>query len=178
MPPLPSGGEPRYGNIQEEDHGRGSVIQGATKGPGDVRIVRRDAGGRLPVDSSDDSTREGGGATATVDHPSRGKGPPGIPDVLSGKGGTADILCGRVPGESGDEDGNVGALHAPACPQHRGDVGGRKLPPPTVRLVRHAVPPEGAEQEAPGDRTVTQGNKKEETKAGRDGDEGELGAGV
>ena len=80
-----------------------------------------------------DSTWEGGGATATVDHAGHGKGPPGILDVLSGKGGTADMPRGRVPGESGDEDGNAGALRALACPRHRGDAGGWKLPPPTVR---------------------------------------------
>ena len=36
--------------------------------------------------------------------------------------------CGGVPRENGDEDGDAGALCAPACPQHRGDAGGRKLP--------------------------------------------------
>ena len=85
---------------------------------------------------------------------------------------------GGVPGESDDEDGNPGALRAPACPRHRGDARGRKIPPPTVRPVRHAGPPEGAERAAPGDRTVPQGSGKKETVAFRDGDEGELRAGV
>ena len=75
-----------------------SVIQVATKGPGGVRRVRIDDGGRLPFESSIDSTRDGGGVTVTVDHPGRRKGPPGIPGVLSGKGGTADMPSGRVPG--------------------------------------------------------------------------------
>ena len=135
MPTLTGGGEPHYDSIREEDHGRGSVIQGETMGPGGVRRVRRDDVCRLHIESSDDSTWEGSGATAAVDHPGRGKGPPGIPDVLSEKGGTVDIPRGRVPRESGDEDGNVGALRALACPQHHGDAGGSKLPPPLVRLV-------------------------------------------
>ena len=78
--------------------------------------VQRTAGGRLPVESSDDSTWESVGAKTPVDHPGRGHGPPGIIDALSGKGGTAEMPCGGVPGENGDEDGDVGALRIPACP--------------------------------------------------------------
>ena len=85
---------------------------------------------------------------------------------------------GRVSGESGSEDGNAGELYAPACPQHHGDSGGRKLSPPTVRQVRHIGPLEGAERAAPGESTVPQGSGKEETAAGREGDEGEIGVGV
>ena len=58
-----------------------------------------------------------------------------IQDVLPDKGGTADMSRGRVPGDTGNKDGNAGALCAPACPRHRGDAGGRKLPPPTVCQV-------------------------------------------
>ena len=53
----------------------------------------------------------------------------------------------------------------------------RKLPPPTVRQVQHAGPPEGAEWASPGDRAVCERSGEEETAAGRDGDEGEVGAG-
>ena len=117
--------------------------------------MRRAAGSRLPVESSDDSTWEGGGATTSVVHPGRGKVPPGILDVLYGKGETADMPRGGVPGETGDEDGNAGALFVTACPRHRGDTGGRKLLPPTVLQVRHAGTPEGAERAAPRDRAVS-----------------------
>ena len=113
-----------------------------------------------------------------MDQTGRGEGAPELPDVLSGKGGTAEMPRVGVPGESGDEDGNAGALRAPACPQQRGDAGGRKLPPPTVRPVQHAGPQEGAKRAAPGDCAVPQGSRKEEMAAGRDRDEGELGAGV
>ena len=113
-----------------------------------------------------------------MDYHGRSKGPPGIPDVLSGKGGTADIPCGGVPTESGDGDGNAGALCAPECPQHRGDAGGRNPPLPTVLQVRHEGPQEGAERAAPGDRAVPQGGGEEETAAEREGDKAELGAGV
>ena len=76
------------------------------------------------------------GAKMPVDNTERGQGVPGVPDVLSGKGGTADVPRGGVPGESGDEDGNAGALSAPSSPRHRGDSVGRKLSPPKVRPVR------------------------------------------
>ena len=79
---------------------------------------------------------------------------PLIPDVLSGKGGTAEMPRGGVTGETGDEDGNAGALCAPACPRHHGDAGGRKLPPPTVHQVQHAGPLEGAEWAPPGNFAV------------------------
>ena len=42
---------------------------------------------------------------------------------------------GGVPGETGNEDGNAGALRATECPRHRGDSEVRKPPPPTVRQV-------------------------------------------
>ena len=140
--------------------------------------MRVDSGGRIPVDSSDDSTWEGGGETVAMDHTGRGEWPPELPDVLSGKGGTAEIPCGGVPRESGDEYGNAGALRALACPQHRGDSGVRKLPPPIMRPVQHISPPEGAERAAPGYSTMPQGSRKEETTAGGGGDVGEFGAGI
>ena len=69
--------------------------------------MRRAAGSRLPVESSDDSTWEGGGEMATMDHTGRGEGAPELLDVLSGKWGTTEIPRGGVPGESGEEDGNA-----------------------------------------------------------------------
>ena len=87
---------------------------------------------------------------------------------------------GGVPRVSGKDDVNAGALRAPACPRHRGYYIGRKLPPPTVRPVLHAGPPEGVEQVAPGYRTVPQGGGTEETASGGGGggNAGEFGAGV
>ena len=154
MPPLPGGRKHHYGGVQEEYYRGGTLIQRMTAGSGGVRRVRRAAGSWIPVESSDDSIWEGGGATKPVDHPDREKGPPGIPDFISGKGGTADMPRGGVPGENGDKYRNAGALRAPACTQHRSDSGGRKFPPPTVRQVQHAGPLEGAERAAPGDRAV------------------------
>ena len=98
--------------------------------------MRGDAGGRIPVESSDDSTWEYNGETAAMDHTGRGEGTPELTDFLSGKGGTAEMSRGGVPRESGDEDGNAGALSAPSSPRHRGDSVGRKLSPPKVRPVR------------------------------------------
>ena len=37
-------------------------------------------------------------------------------DVLPDEGGTAVMSRGRVPGDTGNEDGNAGAFRAPACP--------------------------------------------------------------
>ena len=140
--------------------------------------MRADAGVWLPVKSSDDSTWEGGRKMAEMGHIGRREGAPELPDVFPGKGRTAETPRGRVPGESGDKDNNAGAFRAPACPQHRGDSGERKLPLPTVRPVRHASPPEGAEQAAPGDNTVPQGGGTEKMTAGGGTDAGEFGAGV
>ena len=83
---------------------------------------------------------------------------------------------GGVHGQSGDKDGNAGALRAPACPRHRGDSGGRKIPSPTVRPVQHASPPAGVEQAAPGHSAVQEGGGTEEMTAGRGRDAGEYGA--
>ena len=116
--------------------------------------MRRDVGSRIPVDSYGDSTQEGGGDTAAMEHTGRGDQTPDLQDVLPGKERTAEMSGGGVPIQSGDEDGNAGALRAPACPQHRGGSVGRKPPPPTVRPMRHAGPPEVLERTAPGHSTV------------------------
>ena len=68
-------------------------------GSGRVLGVQRTAGGWLPVESYDESTWESGGAKTLVEHPGRGQGPPGIPDVLSEKRGTADLPRGGCPGK-------------------------------------------------------------------------------
>ena len=143
-----------------------------------MRLVRRYVGGRIPVKSSDDSTWEGGGETAAMEHTGHGNRTPDLPDVLPGEGRTAEMPSGRVPGQSGDKDGNAGALRAPACPQHRGDNVGKKLPPPTVRPVRHASPPAGVERTAPEHSAVQKGDRMEETTAGGGGYAGEYGAGL
>ena len=56
---------------------------------------------------------------------------------------------GGLPGESGNKDGNAGALLAPECPQHHGDSGGGKIPPPTVRPMQHAGHQAGLERTSP-----------------------------
>ena len=83
-----------------------------------------------------------------------------------------------MPGPSGDEDGNAGALTAPLCPQHRGCSVGGKLPPPTVRPMQPAGPPVGPERQASVQGPLCQGSGEKEAAAHRGGDEGELGAGL
>ena len=78
--------------------------------------MRGDVGGQIPVESSDESTREGGGETAAMGHTGRGEWSPELPDVFPGEGRNAEMPSGGVPRQSGNEDGNAGALRAPACP--------------------------------------------------------------
>ena len=131
-----------------------STYQGVDKGVGVLRRVWRDVGGRIRVESYDDSTQEGGGDTAAMEHNGRGDWTPDLQDFLPGKGRTAEMSSGGVPGKRGNEDSNAGALRAPAYPQHRGDHVERKPPPHTVHLMRHAIPPESVERAAPGHSTV------------------------
>ena len=65
---------------------------------------------------------------------------------LPGDGRPTELPGGGMPGPSGDEDGNAGALTALSCPQHRGHSGGGKPSPPIVHLMRHSSPPTGAER--------------------------------
>ena len=125
----------------------------------------RTPGGRVNVESSDDSTWESGGVPTSMDTPD-GKRGQDIQDVFPDEGGTAAISYGRVPGDTGNEDGNAGALRALACPRHRGDSGGRKLLPPTVCQVRHSDLQEGAHWAPPGDRAVCKRGGEEVTAAG------------
>ena len=86
--------------------------------------------------------------------PPDGKRGQDVQDVLPDEGGTAEMSRGGVHRGPSNKDGNAGALRAPARPRHRGDAGGRKLPPPTVSQVLHAGPQEGAQWAPPGDRAV------------------------
>ena len=77
------------GNLSTAAYGRsvtggGTYIQGEAKGTGGVRRVRRNVGSRIPVKSYGDSTQEGGGDTAAMDHTGRGDWTPDLQDVLPG----------------------------------------------------------------------------------------------
>ena len=89
-----------------------------------------DVGVRIPVDSYDDSTWEGGVDTAEMEHTGRRDRTPDLQDILTRKGRNTEMSSGRVPGQSGNKDGYAGTLRAPACPRLRGDSGGGN-PPPT-----------------------------------------------
>ena len=110
-----------------------------------------------------------------MEHPDRGGW---ASDDLPGKGRPTELPGGGMPGPSGDEDVNVGALPAPACPRHHGYSGGGKLPPPTVRPMIHSGPPVGLKRQAPGHGIVCQGGGAEEVAARGGGDEGKFGAGL
>ena len=127
--------------------------------------MRRAVGVRIPFESYDDSTWESGGDTLAMEHPGRGDRASDLQDDLTGEGRTAELSSGGMPVQSGDKDGNVGALRAPEYPRHRGNSVERKLPPPTVRPMRHAGPQASLERTATGHGTVCKGGGAEEMKA-------------
>ena len=78
--------------------------------------VRRVYGSMILDKSSDDSTWEGGGDTASMENPGCGGRATDFPNDFPGEGRPAELPGGGMPGTSGDKDGNVGALPAPECP--------------------------------------------------------------
>ena len=62
--------------------GGGTYIQGEAIETGGLQRVQRDVGGRIPVESYDDSTWEGGGDTAAMEHTSRSDQNPDLQGVL------------------------------------------------------------------------------------------------
>ena len=83
-----------------------------------------------------------------------------------------------MPGPSGDEDGNAGALPVPACPRHRGHYGGGKPFQPMLHPMRNAVPLAGPEWQAPSHSSVRQGSGAEEAAAIGGVVEGDLREGI
>ena len=82
VPALPGDGrKDNTRGIREETHGKGKVIHGAAARTGGMRGVWRTTGGRVNVESSDDSTWESGGAKTPMDTPEIDQGPD-IQDVL------------------------------------------------------------------------------------------------
>ena len=76
---------------------------------------------------------------------------------------------------SGDEDGDAGTFYAPACPGHSGHFGAEKHPPPTVPLMRYAVPLAYTKRKTPCHHKVRQGSGAEEAAVSGGGTEGEYG---
>ena len=52
---------------------------------------------------------------SATEHPGRGDWDSDFQDDLPGEGRPAVLTGGGMPGQSGNEDGNAGALPAPAC---------------------------------------------------------------
>ena len=75
-----------------------------------MRRMRRVVGRGIPVESYDDSTWERGGYTSEMEHPGRGDWASGFQDDLPGNGRPAELPGGGMPGQSGNKDGNTGAL--------------------------------------------------------------------
>ena len=139
MPPLPGGKESVGGGVREEGHGGRPHVHGASEGTGIMQGVRRFDGGGIPDESSDGSIWEGGGDTTAMEKPGRRGRATDFTNEFPGKGRSAEIPGGGMPGPSGDKYGNAGAITEMACPQHRGNSGGGKLPPPTVRPLQHPL---------------------------------------
>ena len=72
MSPLSGGRDPVGSSIREEGHGGRAHVQRAVEGTGVMRRMRRVFADRIPDESYDDSTWEGGGDTAAMEHPSLG----------------------------------------------------------------------------------------------------------
>ena len=149
MSPLSGGREYVKRSVQEEGHGGRTHVQGASEGIGIIQGVRSVDGGRITDESSDDSTWKGGGDTAAMENLSRRGRATEFPNDFTGKRRPAEMPGGGMPGPSGKEDGNAGALPAPECPRHHGHSGGGKLPPPMVRPMQHYGPPAGPERQTP-----------------------------
>ena len=113
-----------------------------------------------------------------MENPGRGDWASDFQNDLPGQGRPADLPSGRIPRQSGDKDSNAGALLALACPQHRGDSGGGKPPPPTLRPMQHAGSQAGPEQTAPDHGTVCKWGGAEKTTDRGGGEKGEFGAGL
>ena len=94
--------------------------------------VQGDGGSGIPGESLDDSKWEGGGDVTELEYPGCGGWATDFTNSIPGKGRPVELPGRGMPGPSGNEDSNAGALPAPACPQQRGHSGGGKSPPPTV----------------------------------------------
>ena len=113
--------------------------------------------GWIPVESHDESTREGR-TTATPLGPSDNWGAQDVQNEFSDEGRQATVTSGGMPSSVRDMIGDAGALRAPARPQHRGHIGGGQPPPTTVPPVRPAGLQEGAQWAPPGDQPVQEGS--------------------
>ena len=69
LPPLSGGREPVRSSVWEEGHGGRPHVQGAFEGTGIMQRVRKVVGGRIPDESYDYSTWEGGRNTTEMEHP-------------------------------------------------------------------------------------------------------------
>ena len=82
----------------------------------------------IPVESYDDSTREGR-TTATPLGPPDNWGAQDVKNEFSDEGRQTTVPGEGMPGGVRDTSGDAGALCAPARPRRRGYTGGGKPPP-------------------------------------------------
>ena len=142
------------GVVQEAYHEGGPQIQGAPEGTSSLQGVQGEDGGGILGKSYDESAWAGGRGATELENPGHGGRTTDFSNGFPIQGRPAELSGGGMTGPSVKEDGNEGSLPTPACPQHRGHSGGGNPPPTTVHLMRHADPPAGAEQKAPGHRVV------------------------
>ena len=74
--------------------------------------MRGDYGGGIPVESPDDSAWEGVRDATELKNPGRRGRAMDISNGIPGQGRPVELPSGGIPGPSGDEDGNAGALPA------------------------------------------------------------------
>ena len=128
---------------------------------GPVWVVRGGDGSRICGRSQDDSEWAGGRGAAELENLIDRGISADLSNGLPVQGRPAELPGGGMPGTSGDEDGDAGALPAPEFPRHRVYYGGGKPPPPTVHTMRHSGPLAGTERQAPCHSSVCQGSGAE-----------------
>ena len=102
--------------MRETDHRGRLHVQRAAEGTGAMKGVRRVVGGGIPDESSDNSTWEGGKDMTAMEHPGRRVWALDFHNYVPREWKPVELPGGGMPRPSGYEDGNAGALPAPAFP--------------------------------------------------------------
>ena len=141
MQTVPGGRQPIRGGVRTKDDREGADVSGETKGAGRVWGLREGDGGRVAGISLDYVAWEGKGGQVELERISHGRRRnTDLSDRVPNQGRDEGMPSGGLPRKGWDTDGNENIFMAPACPGHRGYLGGGKPPPPKVLTMRHAGP--------------------------------------
>ena len=125
---MQCGGEPNGGIIQSHNDGVGTYARGEEEGESKMQRLRTRDGGGVPQLPSHVTAWEGKGTQVDLDRGgNRIRGPQNLQDRVS-KGKSAGIPSRRVPGKSGDKDGDACALMEKARAGHGDNSRGGEPP--------------------------------------------------